>query len=391
MTRPSLGDASASRANRSQVSTTSPPGNGMRARHGSWRHRRVQATLACGFAAALSACNTDSGDTVNAAAAIVLDTIVVLDFSAAPAAPDHSARVARQPGTGRLAVAASGTPSEILIFDQDGSFLRAIGRRGAGPGELGGGFGDAISIAFDAADSLWIFQSGRADVWSPAFEYVRSIRPAFTVRDAAAAPAGGFLLVADDSEDPGARLLQGDTTIPLMPVIEPGEGRDVDDAPRSIASAGDERFWIAGFEEFDLLLVDFNGDVVQRHAKPPAWWQAANEPEAVGMMATRPALLDIASDAVGQLWAIAGIPTPSDDLLAMMQAPDAVSRLPELLPLAADHRLLVIDPRTGTTLADSSFDYLPVSFLDQRFAYSVQPDSLAGFRIVLWTYGLAVR
>lgn len=45
---------------------------------------------------------------------------------------------------------------EIRVFDEDGTYVRTIGRRGGGPGE----FEDAIAITFGPAGHLWVVNAG---------------------------------------------------------------------------------------------------------------------------------------------------------------------------------------------------------------------------------------
>ena len=61
---------------------------------------------------------------------------VVLDFTDAPASPSFDLMVVELHGGG-FAVNGSTTGVEILLFDDDGHFSRAIGTRGEGPGEFG--------------------------------------------------------------------------------------------------------------------------------------------------------------------------------------------------------------------------------------------------------------
>ena len=74
---------------------------------------------------------------------------------------------------GRLVVLNGGS-RELLMFSRDGEFLRAIGRRGEGPGE----FVDPVELGVIAGDSIvvWDWGLGRLVLFGPDGSHGRSVR-----------------------------------------------------------------------------------------------------------------------------------------------------------------------------------------------------------------------
>lgn len=74
---------------------------------------------------------------------------------------------------GRLVVVNRGS-RELLMFSRDGEFLRAIGRRGEGPGE----FVDPVELGVIAGDTLvvWDWGSGRLVLFGPDGSHGRTVR-----------------------------------------------------------------------------------------------------------------------------------------------------------------------------------------------------------------------
>lgn len=71
---------------------------------------------------------------------------------------------------GQFLVTALGS-DQVVLYSPSGKFLRAIGRKGRGPGE----FSQAIRSAMDANDSLFVMDVGRISVFSPSLEYARTV------------------------------------------------------------------------------------------------------------------------------------------------------------------------------------------------------------------------
>lgn len=79
--------------------------------------------------------------------------VAVLSFRGLDVAPDVMARVFRTPGS-RWAVSSSPMGATVSVFDRDGVFVEAFGRKGKGPGEFGGPVAGVLND-----EELWVFDS----------------------------------------------------------------------------------------------------------------------------------------------------------------------------------------------------------------------------------------
>lgn len=306
-----------------------------------------------------------------------------LDFSGAPEAAGPSPIVAARRDGSRFAVAASSRPSAIVVFDERGRYVEAVGRRGPGPGELG----RVSALAFDATDSLWVFGSGRVDIWSPDFEPARSMPLRGAARDVAMAADGGRAFVAGSSADPAlarvrVRLLSRDGDLsPLERESGPSVSRETGSEYRSVA-ASERGYWVANFHEWDVRHLDLDGDTLAHVSEPPEWWRPFEDEEVAGFMDTSPAILDIGLDESGHLWVLSGIPIPDREALQAISGGD---RSPHLVTALADHVLRVYDSSALTLLSERRFDYFPLAFVNRTLAAAAVP---TGDSIVVSIYSL---
>lgn len=125
---------------------------------------------------------------------------------------DHSCRVAQEPrvtigeaiadppyqlhrvfgatvlGDGRIALVNQGS-EELRFYDAEGTFLRAAGREGQGPGE----FSNAFYLWRLPGDTLWVgdYNPWEYEVFAPSGEWLRQVRPHPTQANS---PDGGGVL-----------------------------------------------------------------------------------------------------------------------------------------------------------------------------------------------------
>lgn len=79
--------------------------------------------------------------------------VAVLSFGGLDVAPDVMARVFRVPGS-RWAVSSSPMGATVSVFDRDGVFVEAFGRKGQGPGEFAGPV-----TGVQNGEELWVVDS----------------------------------------------------------------------------------------------------------------------------------------------------------------------------------------------------------------------------------------
>lgn len=149
--------------------------------------------------------------------------------------------------------------SRVVVFGPDGSFLRVVGSRGQGPGELQ--LPTAMAVLSD--DRLAIFDLGNmaVSIFGADGEYQDIVRPEAMGRmpapgggGIAAHASGGFLLTANPfiGGGPGGGPLQARETVPIMlQPIDGGEAKLMFEAPtaameiRAGGGAGNQNVQIA--------------------------------------------------------------------------------------------------------------------------------------------------
>lgn len=103
-----------------------------------------------------------------------IDPVPVLDLTATGSGPNHE--FGHVGGMVRLAdgslVVADATWLQIRLYSPDGSFMRATGRNGEGPGEFSGGIEQMVGAA---GDTVWVLDwDGRVSAFGPDLALVRT-------------------------------------------------------------------------------------------------------------------------------------------------------------------------------------------------------------------------
>lgn len=209
--------------------------------------------------------------------------------------------------------------SQILVFDQQGRFVRRIGRLGGGPGEFNG----IGSFHVGPGDSLFVFdnQQSRLSVFTAEGAFVRSlpvpVSPAVTNfvasdgrfiigRSFGAPELGPHPLHLFDRE--GRRLRSfGNFSGEARPDVPGFLSRSL--AP---ASGPRPRIWSGHWNTYviDRIALDTGTRdlVVRRTAR---WFPARREPpRELGTVRPDPGIGDIQEDEAGRLWVLLSIPDP---------------------------------------------------------------------------------
>ena len=257
-----------------------------------------------------------------------------------------------------LVPAASGF--QIARFDASGRFVGAFGRRGPGPGEFRGinhvrvTRGDSVMVG-DARNGVQLFD--------PRLKLARTIRvPNGTSFYTVLVRPSGELVRQVDRErlvitDPNGEAVD---TIRVTPA--PGDARCGACNGRALSqSISRDRFWSTISNQYMLELLDLKGVVHQRLVRRPDWfqgWEASPQQEPGGARtAPQPRLYSVRQDSAGLLWALASVPDPK-----WKSAPGGVSVA--AFAGTSDAMLAVIDPLTGTVLAEHRFDE-PLGFVGE--------------------------
>ena len=190
----------------------------------------------------------------------------------------------------------------VLVFGQDGRFIRRVGRAGQGPGELQFPTG----LAWDPQGRLWVANAGNARFevydsagvhvsshprravgfgypWGGAFLRSGGLAEPSTVRRPGESGSRRVVLVQHDPASPGTAI----DTVSLPPferatwTVQRDRGRLVTGIPFTpelrwqIDPAG--RLWVAANDQYRLHQVEWNGDttrVVGRSVQPLAVQQS---------------------------------------------------------------------------------------------------------------------
>jgi hypothetical protein len=275
----------------------------------------LTAALLCTTACEDAASDDTSRDACTACR-IVLEPVVRLDFRDAPgslSARHGSFQIAHSSDLSRFLVRTDRVALP-MVFGGDGRFIATLGTEGTGPGEYTRA--GARALVIDGSDSLRVYTSGRADVYGPDLILGRSYavqRP----RAVAALPDGGLLIqaggatpifeVLDAAGAPASRMRSGDSL-------------DFEPPGRLFAVAPSGGFWVARFNDYDLLHVSLAGDTLARHRPHSDWWRAPDlDDAAAGFLDPRPALLGLSADD-HVVWVFAGITVPDAEVIRLLQA-----------------------------------------------------------------------
>lgn len=138
-------------------------------------HRNVRHTVA-GLALALTGCGIDNraetGQPMSGESPWTLDTLA---FVSSPTAGGAAVDFTRVRGLVRLTSGATAVvdagASQVVILDDQLRFVKAVGRRGDGPGD----YNMLMGISACAGDSLAVFQPGRVTVLDPDGNFARTV------------------------------------------------------------------------------------------------------------------------------------------------------------------------------------------------------------------------
>lgn len=137
---------------------------------------RIVRHIAAGLALALTGCGGDeraeSGQPVSGESPWTLDTLAFVASRTADGAEVDFTRIRGlvRLTTGATAVVDAGV-SQVVMLDDRLRFVKAVGRRGDGPGD----YNMLMGIGACAGDSLAVFQPGRVTVLDPEGKFVRTI------------------------------------------------------------------------------------------------------------------------------------------------------------------------------------------------------------------------
>jgi hypothetical protein len=265
---------------------------------------------------------------------------------------------------------------QVLVYDARGTLLKALGRRGPGPGEFS--FRPS-QVAIGPGDSIFVLGLPHVTVFSPELEYARrfvapgSVQMAFGFRSL----ADGTWLLATEIGKPehvgrSLHVMSADGTIRRSIGPEQAMSRDLPPlSVRSVFLSRDRRTIHLSQADYRYLLESWDPegrprDVVEVVGVP--YHRAPTFKEVRRRSSQRPYLQAVGAgftdllgvDTLGQLWIIG-------------RGPDST----------AAHNLEIVDPRTGLIRSSQVVGTVPNLLPDGDLAYTmtVTDDGFTSFTV----------
>ena len=249
---------------------------------------------------------------------------------------------------GEFLVPAAGNV-RVAVYDRNGRFIRTFGRRGPGPGE----FQFLYRIRVLPGDSIVVAdQRNHIQVFGPTFEYVRTIN---TSSDALLSPArmpNGEIVTQRRADMLSVLGPDGSVTdsIRVTPVSQARQCQGCNSRWLA-ASSTTGRFWSSVSNRYQIEQIDRQGTVHLTLVRSPVWftpWDSVPKPKSArDLVEPRTSLYAIREDADGLLWSLAKAVDPK-----WREAPRGGPVTVAHVNGDTDSMMSVIDPRTGTVLAE---------------------------------------
>lgn len=293
---------------------------------------------------------------------------------------------------GRFLVVPSSRPSELLLFDAGGRFLRRIGSSGAGPGE----FGSIVGLRIGPADSVFAMDAsnGRFAVLDPELRFVRVARLPVT---------GGWFGITDASQAviltgiprPGAeeldriRVLDASMT-PVRAFLRGAPSSadvSVEELRRRMAVSPDGRIAISHYARYSIEIWDISGRHLRTLSRTPALLSTTLAP------GSPPRYVEsVRYDRMGRVWTVTHVPD------ARWRESLGPSRDPygrEVVGVGSgmafryhDSVVEVVDPERGILMGSIRIDPRVDLISDDGYGASYREDAVGLPYIDIWRFVL---
>ncbi len=272
---------------------------------------------------------------------------------------------------------------QLLVFDSVGNFLKAIGRKGDGPGEFAGKSKFPPLFAVGRGDSIFVVDPPRISVFSSALIFARTIDVSVSPQLSFFPLRDGHILLAAESRLPnnigrGIHVLGGDGNI--MRSLGPEE-RVTPRQPTSVhhffLSPNQASFWFGTGFSFDQWSLNNKHlsrlEIVNVPFLPTPTSVVLPSGRGVAQSNVGAAAL-IGVDTVGQLWVFG---RTSGDVAQLRRA---------ATPIGNGGLLEIVDAHSGTIKSSQRVGF-PLALLARGdLAYSPNMDSDMFFTISIWRY-----
>lgn len=280
-------------------------------------------------------------------------------------------------GDGRWVLSDWYDQDRLKVYDSDGAFLRAVGRRGQGPGE----FHIARFLQLLPGDSVEVFDFGlmRTTVFTPDWVPVRTARWPMYGQEMVRLPDGARVFSSRWNEpgregqplhlvsSSGSYVRSFGAREPI-PMSGPREAYY-----RQIALSGSDRVWSANLLRYHVEEWSVEGEFVQELERTVEWFPPQVEYEAVpadGGPPT-PGLLAVHADGDGLLWVVTVVPA-TDWELGVGTGRNVFGRSTRVVsdPSAVyDTMIEVIDPADPVVVGAARLSTRIEGFVSDGFVY----------------------
>ena len=253
-----------------------------------------------------------------------------------------------------------------LVFDSAGRFLRHVGRKGKGPGEVE----DALAVLIGPGDSLHVieFFAGRRSVFSPTGTFVRVTPLRGNVGVAVMLPNGdmainrGFYEAFRDGAPLQIVGADGQASPPFggnQPVPLQGDQQQL---TRQLGVSRTGGIWSAHYKEFRFSLWNRDGNVVRAYERTNDFFRPDEAFVVQADRPTPPRITSIHEDATGLVWVTVQVSAPVDQWNAALGEPRRAANgrvtYPRQMRGRMYHTLIeVFDVGAGTLLASRRFPF----------------------------------
>ena len=303
--------------------------------------------------------------------------------------------IAQRLATGGF-VAFSGDNSQLMVFDPSGKLVRVAGRRGNGPGE----FEIPGSWAVGLADSIFVRQRGRIDVFAPDLRFVRSFPLTEPVRGINSLTQLGDGSIVGQWPSPGQsdflhvmsptgqhRRSFGATRLPA--------GRCANCQSRIVRRGpGGTEFIATDPGDFGVEVWTVMGALLRNFRVQSSWFPSGRREPSLAGSPPLPSIVGATIDSQGVLWVAGSVPNsewkPPAGIISFGRgrATTITGNRPGVTE-SVDYSgvtavIEAVDLATGASLATARFDREGVGMIPGGYAFTRRQDANGIVRLDIW-------
>lgn len=321
---------------------------------------------------------------------ISLAWVATLGADADPLSPSAFQVGVTQDSRGLYYLAPTADLAVMAVYDQNGSFLKALGRAGEGPEE----YGFIMRTEVMPGDSLLVLDVGnyRLTVLSPLHAPVRSMRMNGRFTSAAVLPDGRLLVHGRVRSPERAgfplHILAPDGRITdSFGSVVPESRRDRPQADlRQLSAVRDGKVWTAHLDRYEMELWSLEGELLRSVTRRTEWFQPWDYIDGQELdVSLQPMTVAVWQDRQERLWTMVRVPAPDARPPTRARAEREQPMPPfDVVDAGHDSIIEVIDPLTGRLLASQRFPQYLMGAIGEDIVYSMRATPEGDLRIDIW-------